>query len=357
MIKIVYIIGRLGYGGVEKLLLDICRRIDRSRFEVSIITLQEDNPLLKQFQDAGVVIKQFIKKRRGDRGLVTDVANYLKEIKPDIAHTQLFVGDYYGAKAAVEAGVKHIVSTKQDIFTEGLLRGYFYRRMHRRMDRVVAISEAIRRFLIEKEKLFVERVPVIYSGIDTERFGSVTSNILNKEELVVGSVGRLSKEKGHKHLLRACCFLKNKNWRLILVGDGPLRADLENSAVSLGVAEKVKFVGITEDVRPYLNEMDIFVLPSVSEGLGLAALEAGAAGRFVIATAVGGLPEIVDDRENGLLFKPKNIEQLARHLNWVDENREQARVLAERLQKKVREKFDISHCVAQYEELYQELVD
>lgn len=357
MLKIIHIIGRLAYGGAERLLFEICQKIDKNRFDVSVIVLQENNPLAKTYEDAGVNLKFFNKKTKGDFRIIKQVANYLRESKPDIVHTQLFAGDYWGGKAALDAKAPHIVCTKHDIMSEGYWRDRLGRKMRQKFEKVVAISEATREFLIHNEKIEPQNIALIYNGIDTNRFYTKSPSIFKSDELVIGSVGRLTKEKGHKHLIRACRFLKNRDWRLILVGDGPLRQQLKSLAEVLSLSSRVEFVGEVEDVRPHLAKMDVFVLPSVSEGLSLVILEAAAASKFVIAANVGGVPEIIDDQQNGLLFKPKNIEQLLQHLNWVDVNREQAIRMAEKLQKKIMEQFDINRTIKQYERFYENLIN
>ncbi len=356
MIKITHIIGRLVYGGAEKLLLDLCRKVDKTRFEVEVLVLQEPNSLLEQFENAGIKVKCFHKKSKIDFGAVKKLTEHLKRTKPDIVHTHLFVADFWGGRAAESAGVKHCLSTKHDILSEGFWRNHYGRKARRKFDKIIAISNATREYLIKEEKIPVEKIEVIYNGIDVNKFYVESPGIFKKQDLRVGSIGRLTKEKGHKHLIRACRFLRNKDWSLTLVGDGPLKKDLETLVKYLSISDKVKFAGEVEDVRPYLNEMDIFVLPSVSEGLSLVILEAALAARFVIATKVGGVPEIIEDKENGLLFQPKNIEQLLAHLNWVDENREQAARMALKLQKQVAEKFDINKTVKQYEQLYENII-
>lgn len=356
MIKVTHIIGRLTYGGAEKLLLDLCRKIDKDKFEVSVVVLQDNNPLAEAFENAGIKLEYFHKKNKLDFGIVNRVAKYLQEEKPDVVHTHLFGADYWGGLAAKKAGVKKIISTKHDVLDEGFLRSYLGRKTRRTFDKVVAISKATSEFLIEKEKIDVERVQVIYNGIDVHKFYVEDSELFQTDALKIGSVGRLSKEKGHKHLIRACRFLKKRNWSLTLVGDGPLRKDLEAQARFLGVEDRVKFTGLLTDVREAFLDFDVFVLPSVSEGLSLSILEAALAGKFVIATNVGGVPEIITHKENGLLFKPKRIEELLKHLEWVLENKGEARRMALALQKKVLNGFDINKVIKEYEELYVSLV-
>jgi len=359
MIKVSHVIGNLGYGGAEKLLLDICRKIDKDNFEIDVMALyrNSDNPLGKQFEDAGIKVEYFNKKNKFDISVLNKMEEFLRTTAPDIVHTHLFGGDFWGASAARSAGVEHVVCTKHDIMSEGYVRDSLGRRSRREMEKIVAISNATREFLIKKEKISIDKIQVIYNGIDVSRFYIENPGVLQKEGLVIGCVGRLSKEKGQKHLLRACRFIKNKDWRLILVGDGPMREELENLAKLLGIENQVVFTGSVSDVRPYLAQMDVFVLPSISEGLSLAVLEAACSGRFVIATNVGGVPEIIDSKENGFLFKPKNIEQLVTHLNWVDDNREDAIRMAEKLQDFVCDKFDINKTISEYERLYYSLMN
>lgn len=352
MIKIVHIIGRLDYGGAEILLLDICRKIDKSKFSVSVVVLEDQGPLTEQFQNAGIELEFFYKKGKFDFSLVKRLAAYLQKKKPDIVHTHLFAADFWGGCAARKAGVKCLISTKHDILSEGYWRNRLGKKARQRCQKVIAISSATQEFLIKEEQIPLEKIVVIYNGVDVSKFYVKDPQILSGEKLVIGSVGRLSKEKGHKHLIRACRFLKAASWKLLLVGDGPLKKELIGLIRFLGLEDKVKLTGITEDVRPHLKEMDIFVLPSVSEGLSLAVLEAALAGKFVIATAVGGVPEVIKDDETGLLFKPKNIEQLVRHLNWVVEHKEEAVVMVKKLQKFVLEKFDINKIIKEYEKLY-----
>jgi len=357
MIKVVYIIGALGCGGAERLLYDLCRKLDKEKFSVSVIVLQgENNVLVKQFEEAGIKLKIFNKKGPFDFAIVKKVAAYLRGVNPDIVHTHLFAADFWGGMAAKQAGVPKIISTKHDILSEGFLRNFLGRQKRRSFDQVIAISDAIRDFLIEKEKIDLNNVTLIHNGVDVNKFYIESPNLFQKDPLIIGCVGRLSKEKGQKHLIRACRFLKNWEWRLLLVGDGPMRKELEQLALFLGIEDKVQFVGQVESVTEYLEKMDVFVLPSVSEGLGLAVLEAALAGRFVIATEVGGVPEIVKNKETGLLFRPKNIEALVSHLNWVDSHHEEARKMAKRLQKEVLEKFDINKVVKKYESVYEEII-
>ena len=355
MIKVIHIISRLAYGGAEKLLLDLCRKVDKEKFVVSIIVFERDNPLKAQFEAAGIHVEFFEKKGKFDRGIVEQMATYLKNENPDVVHTHLFAADFWGGQAALRAGVAKIVSTKHDNMSEGCVRNFLGRRMRRQFDRVIAISQATQKFLIKKEKIAENKTVVIYNGIDVNKFMVEDSQILQSDVIRFGCIGRLSREKGFTYLVRAMHFLKNKDWHLTLVGDGQERKELEQMAHVVDDQGRIEFAGMVEDVRPQLAEMDVLVLPSVSEGLGLVILEAALAGKFVIGSNVGGIPEIITDKETGLLFSAKNLEQLVRALDWVNDNREEARKMARKLQKEVFENFNINKIIKEYEAQYESL--
>ena len=355
MIKIIYAIGHLPYGGAEKLLLDLCTRLDKKRFAVSLVIWQENNPLLPAFEKAGVKVKMIKKNGRFDGAFISRLSTYFKAEQPDIVHTHLFAGDFWAGKAARLAGVKTVVSTKHDVLYEGFLRSFLGARARRKCLAVIAISEAVQAHLIRVEKIAITKVKLIYNGIDFEKFYQENNRLLQSKTIEIGSVGRLVKEKGYKHLLRACRFIKTSNWHLTLVGDGELSGELKKQTELLGLENQVTFTGFVKDIKPFLEKIDIFVLPSTTEGLSLSVLEAGASGKLLITTDIGGLPEIIDDRRNGLMFKPKNIERLARLLNWSIENPEEARHLAGALQAKVKEKFDLKKTIPQYEKFYENI--
>ena len=356
MIKIVHIIGALVYGGAERLLLDICRKIDKTQFDISVIVLRQNNDLAKQFEDAGIPVTIFEKKGKLDFGVIERLADYLRLQKPDIVHTHLFAGEFWGFMACHQAKIKNVICTKHGIVKEDFLRDYLIKKATRKMKRVIAISQAVQDYVLLEMKVGVKKISVIYNGIDTDKFYGLSRPILSGETLSLGCVGRLSKEKGQKHLIRACRFLKAPDWKLYLVGDGPMREELEQLSKSLGLEANIVFCGSQADVRPYLDKMDIFVLPSISEGLSLAVLEAASAAKLIIASNVGGLPEIITDKETGLLFTPKNIEQLVSHINWAYEHKEQAQKMALALQQQVMQKFDIDKTIKQYEDLYRNLI-
>ncbi|MFH0815177.1 MAG: glycosyltransferase [Candidatus Falkowbacteria bacterium] len=354
-IKIIHIIGKLQMGGAERLLYDLCRKIDKEKFSVQVVTVHGGGAAQKMFETAGIKVVNFNKAEKWDFAVIKRLADYLRGERPDVAHTHLFAGDFWGGIAARRAGVPQLISTRHDVLKEGWPRDFLGKWARKKCDKVVAISQFIFEHLVKKEGIDFQKITIIYNGIDMTKFYNPGKNILKTDLVTIGAVGRMSKEKGHKHLLRAGRLLLHRNWQMLFAGAGPCRALLEKLVHSLGIENKVKFLGELEDVMPVLRNIDIFVLPSASEGLSLALLEAAAAGCFVIATRVGGVPEVVSNGVTGKLFKAKRIEQLVAHLNWVIANPEQARRMAQKLQAEVVAKFDLNVMAQQYMKMYEGL--
>lgn len=192
--------------------------------------------------------------------------------------------------------------------------------VNKHVDRVIAVSNAVRDALIESGVSGI-KIDVIHNSIDTERFdpGKIDRAGVRRElgiygaDIVVGTAGKLDRGKGVYEILSATCLLTDKypSIKLLFVGDGPERADLEREAGSSLMKGKVIFAGMRRDIERMYAAMDIFALPSYDEGLPTVLVEAMAMGRSVIATPVGGIPEIVEDGVNGILIPPKNAGAIA----------------------------------------------
>ncbi|HYA30500.1 MAG TPA: glycosyltransferase family 4 protein [Acidobacteriota bacterium] len=184
---------------------------------------------------------------------------------------------------------------------------------NRRVDGVVAISRSIADLLITAG-VDENRIRVIPSGIDPSRFGAISPGRLGtKDKFVIGCVGVLEERKGQRYLLEAAAALKQQGLRLecLFAGEGSLRQQLEREAARFGLEHDVRFVGFVADAAAFLANIDLFVMPSLFEGLGVAALEAMAAGKPVIASRVGGLAESVLDGVTGILVAPRDGAGLA----------------------------------------------
>ncbi|HEX9454004.1 MAG TPA: glycosyltransferase family 4 protein [Candidatus Binatia bacterium] len=236
---------------------------------------------------------------------------------------------------------------------------WYTRRLYNQcVDGVVAISQTIADLLIAAG-VDARRVRLIPSGIEPKLFASLPPSRLHGDgETVFGSVGVLETRKGHRLAIEALAALKLKGIkvRYRLAGDGNLRQELERQALQLGVSDQVSFAGSISDTSTFLGEIDIFVMPSLFEGLGVAALEAMAAAKPVIASRVGGLAETVVDGETGLLFPAADVSALAAAMATLAGDSQRALALGIKARQRVLQHYTLEQMARRNESLYYELL-
>jgi glycosyltransferase involved in cell wall biosynthesis len=223
---------------------------------------------------------------------------------------------------------------------------------------VVAISQTIADLLIAAG-VDAHRLRVILSGIDPVGFASLPPSRLHCDgETVFGSIGVLEARKGHRLAIEALAALKLQGLkvRYRIAGDGNLRLELERQALQLGVSDRVSFAGFISDTAAFLGEIDIFVMPSLFEGLGVAALEAMAAAKPVIASRAGGLAEIVVDGETGLLFPAGNVAALAAAMAALAGDSQRAVAMGIKARQRVLHHYTLEQMARRNESLYYELL-
>lgn len=352
-IKITHILPELGYGGAERLLVDLLKNIDRDKFNVEVICLIKGGDFVEDLAEIDVPVKILGKRGKLGLAMMWRLKKYLVETQPDIVHTHLFAGDFWGRVAAYLAGVKIIISTEHNINTsEGKLKDWLKSKTNRLATKIIAVSRSVKNYTIKKYQTPAEKISVIYNGIDISRFSFESVDFNNK--IIFGTVGRLTKQKGHKYLISAFKKVSQKlpEAELWIVGEGELRDDLTKQIAKLNLTEKVKLLGTRKNIPAMLNEFDIFVMPSVWEGLGIVVLEAMASGLPIIASDVDGLSELVKDNQNGLLFESKNIEQLSQKMTELVQNETLADKFSRAGREMVENNFDLKKVVREYEEVY-----
>jgi glycosyltransferase involved in cell wall biosynthesis len=228
---------------------------------------------------------------------------------------------------------------------------------NRQTDGIVAISKKIAAVLLEGG-VRRETIRVIYSGVEPELFYAADAR-RNGGPLVVGTLAGLVRRKGHRYLLEAAARLKQQGVRLryCFGGEGPERRDLQELALRLGLRDEVSFLGFVSDAPRFLSSIDIFALPSLFEGLGVAVLEAMAAGKPVVASAVGGIPELVEDQTTGILVPPGDFEALAGALSRLASDPERVRAMGEIGRETVRHRFTMEQMALQNEAFYYDVLD
>jgi glycosyltransferase involved in cell wall biosynthesis len=250
---------------------------------------------------------------------------------------------------------KTVVTRRMDY---PMKRSWYNRYLYnRKTDGVVAISRRIAEILVEGG-VHEDRVRVIHSGVDPDLFGSFSFPGWDGRTLTVGTVAVLVKRKGHRFLLEAAAIIKQRGFKLRyqFAGDGPEKKELEKLVAQLGLEEEVSFSGFLPDVAAFLANVDIFVLPSLYEGLGVAVLEAMAAGKPIVTSRVGGIPELIRDRECGLLVPAGRAESLADAICLLLSQESLAERMGRRAWQKVREEFTLEEMGNKNETFYYELL-
>jgi len=251
---------------------------------------------------------------------------------------------------------KYIVTRRMD-YAEP--RGWYTNLLYnRRVDGVVAISQAIGNVLLGAG-VHEEKIRIISSGIDPRIFENIGPQAGHSNSAtVVGCLGGLEARKGHHYLIEAAARLKAEGLKIqyMIGGDGPLRTRLEEEVVRLDLADEFHFLGFVTDTAQFLGGIDIFAMPSLYEGLGVAALEAMAAGKAVVASRVGGLTESVVDGMNGLLVPPRDPAGLASAIAKLARSRSLAESMGNQGRERVRQNFSLKNMALQNESYYYELL-
>jgi len=222
-------------------------------------------------------------------------------------------------------------------------------------DQIIAISDEVREFLTNYFKVPASKIEIIYNGIDFDNFLSFQKSDQNWEP-IFGTIARLDKIKGHIYILEAFKKLRDEGIKLpkfIFIGDGSERENLEYFVKENDLLN-VKFVGEVLDVGQYLKQIDVFVFPSLSEGLGIAILEALVAKKLIIASNIGGIKELIKDNKTGILVESTNVNDLYKAIKWVLENKNEAiklRTEAFKWVNKNRQLFDIKDVSKKYSEV------
>lgn len=373
-IKIAYVIPTLDLGGAERQLVALARGLDRSRFLPVIFCLTATGPLVADLEEAGVETRCFALRglkvwRNPVRVAQCLLAffNDLKKEKPEIVHGLLFHAYVLGTYAAKLTGVPIVIASRRSLghFKGGKPHYLLAERLANRMtDLIVANSEAVKEDVVRQERVEPAKVRVIYNGIDPYLYDIPADPALRaslgvpEEARIVGVVANLIHYKGHRFFLQACQEVKRKYPAVcfLLIGDGPLRGALEGLARKLGLDKDVLFLGSRQDIPQLLALMDVAVLPSLEEGFPNAILEAMAARKPVVATRVGGVPEVVIHGETGLLVPPKDPPALAEAIIELLGDPKRAEEMGKAGRDRVKKEFGLDRMIREMEGLYEELI-
>ncbi len=364
-VRILYIIGQLSTGGAELQLIQLATHVDRARFTPIVCALSECVPHASELQAAGIQVITLPRKMDPDLTRLWRLPRLVRRCQPHLIHSYLFVANAWARLVGRFLGLPVVISERNTLIQKPRGQRIVDRALAGWASLMIANSQAGARLAIARHEIAPDKVVTIHNGIALERFARTRDRVEVRRELglgpadpVVGIVARLSQQKDHATLMRAMAHVIEEmpSARLLCVGDGPLRSELQELAADLGLGHATIFAGTRSDVPDLLAAMDVVVLSSRWEGLPNTLMEAMAASRPVVATQVGGIPELVCDGETGLLVPPANLCALAGAILRLLGNAGAAHLMGLRGRMRVERDFRLDKMVAATEAAYETLL-
>jgi glycosyltransferase involved in cell wall biosynthesis len=356
--KVLQLIETSGPGGAEKMLVNLVGELSKGEFH-PIVCLRKEGWLNNQLQESGCETKIVPHNGYINSAWFRQLSKLIQAEEICVIHAHEFAMNTYGSILSGLTGVPVITTVHGKSYYHEMWRRRFAYRLIARWSKMVAVSEDIRTFLITQVGIKEDRVVTIHNGIDVkayrDRSQGESAQQNGRTEYVIGAVGSLYPVKGHTYLLKALAIVLKSQPHVVckIAGQGRLLHQLQAEAADLGIANQVTFLGLRHDIPQILQSIDVFVLPSLSEGLPLSVLEAMAAGKAVIATDVGGISEVVQNERTGFVVPPKDPEALASRILQLMADQAVAKRLGRAGREQVKRDFSLSTMTKQYETLYE----
>lgn len=363
-VRIAYVIATLDRAGTETQMVRLATSLSRPPFRPKVIALTRGGELEAELLSADIPVEVLGKQRKLDIALLYRLYRQLKSFRPHIVHTWLFTANSFGRLAALAARVPVMVASERSpdpwkhIF-HNLIDSF----LGLCTKRIVANAEAVRAKVAERHPLLKSKVCVIYNGVPTLNVTHGRAGVRKKlgipeDAKVLASAGRLSPEKGFDDLLYALQTVcaRRDDVCLLILGQGEQEQKLKGLSVQLGIEPRVKFLGEQPCIAAALAASDLFVLASKYEGLPNSILEALQLELPVVATAVGGVPEVIQDGITGVLVMPGDRQALADKILWLLQRPAEGRRLARLGKSVVQTRFGLERMVREYENLYFQLL-
>jgi sugar transferase (PEP-CTERM/EpsH1 system associated) len=363
-IKVLHIVLGLKIGGLEKFVIELIKN-----------TANEVNPAIACIENLESILDeswvQFpvyeLNKKPGvSYSVPFKLSRIIRNIGIEIIHTHNPSPHFYGALAGLISRVP-VIHTKHGRNNPNSSRKVWLNRIAALLsEKIIAVSDDACEICKNIEKIPEKKVAVIRNGIDINTFRPTVKNKkfffsvgIPETALIIGCVARLSPEKDHHTLFKAFKIISEfkKNMYLVIIGDGPLRGELEKLSNELKLKDRIIFTGARDDVNLLLPELDIFVLSSTTEGISLTLLEAMACGLPVVATNVGGTPEVVTDADSGFLVATKNFSEMAEKIMLLVENTKLREEMGKVGKARVEKYFNITSVANNYVSTYREIIE
>jgi glycosyltransferase involved in cell wall biosynthesis len=370
--RILHLINNFDIGGTERQAVELLKRIDRSQFDIRLAVLRSGGVLYKEIRDLFPVTLEFPFHTfygTGARRQIVRLRKILIDEGIDILHAHDFYAGLTGILATRFTSTKIIVCQRHLKLSDRRIHHWGRYVMNRLADRVLVNAESIRDHVIASGSAVADRVVVVRNGVDAKigladdgRRAVLHASLcrelgLGSEARFISAVGNLRPVKGHQYLLRAMVKILqvHPTVHLLLIGDGPLRKEIEEEAKKLKIDSNVHLLGHRTDAADLMPAFEIVVLSSLHEGMPNTVMEAMATRVAVVATAVGGISELVADGVTGHLVPPADAEKLAEKIIVVLSDDSHREVLASNGYRFICERFGMTKMVAGVEQLYDEL--
>ena len=383
--KVLFIITRLAAGGAPSMMLAMLEALQNEGYDVHLltgVTSESERDILAEVEKSSINVTVVNELQRDinpikDLTALFKIRSFIKENNFDIIHTHTAKAGFIGRQAARLAKAKIIIhSTHGHVFFgyfNSLITNFyiFLEKMAAKWtDIIITLTEKEIKEHLELGIGHAAQFKCVYNGIDIANYTKAIDRAEERLKLniapnaiVLTTVGRLVSIKGQVYLLEAVSKTvdyfrsRDKDFRCLIIGEGELKGSLEEKVQEFGISENVHFLGHQSDVSPYLQLSDIFVLPSLNEGFGLVIIEAMAAGLPIIASNVGGIPEIVDDGTEGLLVPSEDANKLAEAIIKIADNTELISKMSFACKRKVEANFSIANMHKATTDLYQSIIE
>lgn len=357
-IRVLSIITGLNTGGAEMMLYKTMKNIDRTKYEPIVVSLLPDGVVAKYIREENIPVYSLDFK--GIKGILKSLSNLMKIIKekrPIIIHAYMFHADILARILGKVTKTPIIISSIRNENIGGRIREFIMRLTDSLTDCVTVVCKQAASTLIEAKIIKERKTRVIYNGVELNKFNQSNNqnNSNNNDKFNILSVGRLHKQKNYPLLIRAISELVDiyPNINVSIAGEGNDRGEIEALIRRYDLEKNIFLLGRRTDITHLLNESDLFVLPSSWEGMPNVILEAMAASKPVVATRVGGTPEIIQDNITGLLISPNNKNELVNSIQKMirmdKKDREKMGIVGRR---RVESNFSIKKTIEETEELY-----
>lgn len=366
-IRVMYVVPDLGVGGAERHVTQLMPNLDPARFDAAVVCIGEEGKLFAELETSAVRTVALHRTKRQSLHALHDLMREMRSFAPDIVITRGYNAEFLGRIAARLTRVPHSVVWVHnfgDTGPRGKLRRVADRSLNKVTSAYFGLVRAQTDYLVNDLHYPPDKIRIIHNGVDLAEFkctddrGRVADLGIKSSDKVVGIFAMLRPEKDHENFLLAARLVADQipTAKFLIVGDGPMRSEIEKRIDDLALTDRVILTGARSDVPDLLRAIDVFVLSSYTvECFPIALLEAMATGRPAVCTALGGVPEMIEEGTTGYLVPPQNPSALADRVVQILTNTELAQRMGQAARKRVESRFSLAACVSATEQALEDL--